>query len=120
MKHSQPISKELSSVSKACRILADPTRLAILDLLMHGVQCNCVFGERLGLRMNLISHHLKVLRAAGLVTIARNPEDARWIYYSVDPEKVAELRQVIDLFLGKEIVTSAPVCAPTKARAQHA
>jgi ArsR family transcriptional regulator len=103
----QPLSKELPSVYQACRILADPTRLAILDLLRQGVQCNCVFGDRLGLPMNLVSHHLKVLRRAGLVSIARNPEDARWICYSLNPAKIAELRGLIDSFLGKEVVAIA-------------
>jgi ArsR family transcriptional regulator len=116
MRRSPPFSKELSSVSKACRILADPTRIAILDLLMQGVQCNCVFGDRLGLRMNLISHHLKVLRAADLVSISRDSEDGRWIYYSLNPEKVAELKGTIGSFLAKEISTRAPVCGPAKAR----
>lgn len=120
MRRSQPLSKELSSVSKACRILADPTRMAILDLLMQGVQCNCVFGDRLGLRMNLISHHLKVLRAADLVSISRDSEDARWIYYSLNPKKVAELREMIGSFLAREISTNAPVCGPTKARNRRA
>ena len=116
MRRSQPSSKELSAVSKACRILADPTRIAIVELLMQGVQCNCVFGDRLGLRMNLISHHLKVLRAAELVSISRDSEDARWIYYSLNAKKVAEMSKLIGSFLGKEIFTHAPVCASTKVR----
>jgi ArsR family transcriptional regulator len=119
MRRSQPSSKELSAVSKACRILADPTRIAIVELLMQGVQCNCVFGDRLGLRMNLISHHLKVLRAAELVSISRDSEDARWIYYSLDAKKVAELRELLGSFLGKEISTSASVCGPTKVRGKN-
>ena len=120
MRRTQSVSDELNSVSKACRILADPTRLAILDLLTQGVQCNCVFGDRLGLRMNLISHHLKVLRSAGLVSISRDSEDARWIYYSLNARKVSELRELIGSFLGKEISTGAPVCRPTKVPIGHA
>jgi ArsR family transcriptional regulator len=69
--------------------------------------------------MNLISHHLKVLRSAGLVNIARNPDDARWIYYSLNVGKVAELRNLIGAFLGKQISTLAPDCGPTKARVKH-
>ncbi len=120
MKRLQLSSRELSSVSAACRILADPTRIAIVDLLMQGVQCNCVFGERLGLRMNLISHHLKVLRAAGLVNVSRDSEDGRWIYYSLNPKKVGELRETIGSFLARDISSRAPVCGPSKARIQHA
>ena len=120
MTQMQPLPEKLSSISSACRTLADPTRLAILDLLTQGVQCNCVFGDRLGLPMNLISHHLKVLRRAGLVSIARNPEDARWIYYSLIAKKIAELRELIDSFLGREIVEGDAACGPTSVRVKRA
>ena len=120
MRRTQSVSEELSSISTACRILADPTRLAVLDLLTQGVQCNCVFGDRLGLRMNLISHHLKVLRSAGLVSISRDSEDARWIYYSLNANKVAEMSRLIGSFLGREISTRAAVCAPAKVRGKGA
>ncbi len=39
----------LPSLTDRLKVLADPTRLAILDLLMEGVQCNCYLGGRLGL-----------------------------------------------------------------------
>ena len=47
--------------------LADANRLRILDLLMQGDSCNCELKERLDLPPNLLSHHLRVLRQAGLV-----------------------------------------------------
>lgn len=42
--------------------------------------------ERLGLPPNLLSHHLRVLREAGLVCSRHDAVDARWIYYTVDRE----------------------------------
>ena len=33
---------------------------------------------------NLISHHLRVLREAGLVDVERDALDARWMYYSIN------------------------------------
>ncbi len=99
---------ELAAVMKA---LSDPTRLMILDLLMEGVQCNCYLGDRLGLPMNLISHHLKVLREAGLVRTERDQVDARWIYYSVDQGKLAELREQLSAFLDpSRIQLRLPTC----------
>ncbi|MGQ9554489.1 MAG: ArsR/SmtB family transcription factor [Anaerolineae bacterium] len=74
------------------RALADPTRLSIFELLMEGTHCNCEMGERLGLPANLISHHLKVLREVGLVSTERHPTDARWVYYSIDKQALAEAR----------------------------
>ena len=74
------------------RLLADPTRLRILDSLMEGIQCNCNIKKALGLPMNLISHHLKTLKEAGLVRAERDPHDARWIYYRIDHETLKTLR----------------------------
>lgn len=58
------------------KALAEPKRLQILNLLMDGVQCNCELGEHLDMAPNLISHHLSVLRKAGLVDVERDAEDA--------------------------------------------
>ena len=95
------------------KVLGDPTRLAIFDALMQGVQCNCDLGEQLGLPMNLISHHLKVLREAGLVRSERDSLDARWVYYSVDESALEELRAWLMAFLDPaRIQPRLPTCGP--------
>src|SRR5512139_769543 len=99
MKRAARPPTDLPALADRLKLLADPTRLAIVDLLMEGVQCNCVLGDRLGLPMNLISHHLRVLREAGWVHAERDPLDARWMYYSVNRERVAELREQVAAFL---------------------
>ena len=72
---------EAAAVLKA---LADPNRLRIFNMLMQGDSCNGELNERLGLPPNLLSHHLRVLREAGLVRSRPDTIDARWIYYTVD------------------------------------
>ncbi len=95
------------------KILGDPSRLAIFDLLMQGVQCNCELGDQLKMPMNLISHHLKVLRDAGLVNAERDETDARWIYYSVNQKAIEQLHQQLDSFLDvKRIQSRQPSCGP--------
>lgn len=74
---------EAAAVLKA---LADPNRLRIFNLLIQGDSCNGELNERLGLPPNLLSHHLRVLREAGLVRSRHDTVDARWIYYTVDRE----------------------------------
>lgn len=102
-----------SELANALKILGDPSRLAIFDLLMGGVQCNCELGDRLALPMNLISHHLKVLREAGLVDAKRDETDARWIYYSANQKAIVLLRQQLDAFLDiKRIQPRQPACGP--------
>jgi ArsR family transcriptional regulator len=79
------ILPEATTVLKA---LADPNRLRIFNMLMEGDSCNGELNERLGLPPNLLSHHLRVLREAGLVRSRHDAVDARWIYYTVDREAV--------------------------------
>lgn len=100
-------------LARTLQVLSDPTRLAIFDLLMQGVQCNCEIGGNLKIPMNLISHHLKILRAARLVRAERDREDARWIYYSIDRETLEELRGELGAFLDPaRIQPRVPACGP--------
>ena len=107
---SKTATTELANILK---ILSDPSRLAILDLLMQGVQCNCELGDQLKMPMNLISHHLKVLRAVGLVNAERDETDARWIYYSVNLKVLEQLREQFGVFFDpKRIQLRQPMCGP--------
>jgi ArsR family transcriptional regulator len=86
-----PPSTNLTDLADRLKALAEPKRLLILHLLMEGVHCNCELGEALDMAPNLISHHLSVLRKAGLVEVERDAFDARWIYYSLNLQALAEL-----------------------------
>ncbi len=104
---------ETRELADTLKVLGDPNRLRIFDLLMQGVQCNCEIGGNLKLPMNLISHHLKVLRDAGLVDAQRDPVDARWVYYSVNHSTLNELRKELSAFLDpKRIRPRQPSCGP--------
>lgn len=95
------------------KALADPNRLRILDLLMHGDSCNCELNEKLGLPPNLLSHHLRVLREVGLVDSRRDAVDARWIYYVVSKQAVDRWRAWFNEFLDPARVQDRPVlCGP--------
>jgi ArsR family transcriptional regulator len=107
------MKKTTTEIANHFKVLGDPTHLAIFDLLMEGVQCNCEIGDRLGLPMNLISHHLKVLRDAGLVQAERDPLDARWVYYSVNQILLKRLRDQLGAFLDPaRIQPRLPSCGP--------
>ncbi|MGZ5997032.1 MAG: ArsR/SmtB family transcription factor, partial [Isosphaeraceae bacterium] len=71
---------------------ADPTRLAILrQLSQDGEICACDFTACCEVAQPTISHHLKVLRAAGWVTTERQGTS---IWYSLCPDAVARFREV--------------------------
>ncbi len=105
---------EENELARMLKALADPSRLSIFNLLMEGVQCNCEIAERLGFSLSLISHHLRVLHDAGLVQSERDAQDARWIYHSVDREKLAQLdaamRELLDV---NRIQPRLPSCGPS-------
>lgn len=71
------------------RLLADPTRRRIFMRLMAGEVCNCEMVCELDLPQSLISHHLRQLHEAQLVTARRDEDDHRWIYYAVNAETLA-------------------------------
>ncbi len=100
-------------VAARLKVLADPTRLRIFDLLMDGARCNCEMGDALGLAPNLISHHLGVLRASGLVDARRDPNDARWVYYSIDPAALDDLATMLSGFFAPDrLADRDPACGP--------
>jgi ArsR family transcriptional regulator len=112
---------DLSWLTEYLRVLAEPNRLRIFDLLLGGTRCNCELGSELGMAPNLISHHLGVLRAAGLVDTTRDPQDARWVYYSVNLAALAELHAALDAFFDPaRLVSRAPVCGPPLKRVEGA
>ena len=58
---------ESTSVVELLRVVADPVRLRVLELLAAEELCVCHLQDELDLKQTLVSHHLRVLREAGLV-----------------------------------------------------
>jgi ArsR family transcriptional regulator len=71
--------------------IADPTRLAILALLRRRDHCVCHLVEQLELKQSVVSHHVGILRRAGLITSHPHPTDRRWLYYRVNRDALATL-----------------------------
>lgn len=94
--------EQVTDLARWLKVLAEPNRLLLLEQIIEGVQCNCELGEALHLAPNLISHHLSVLRETGLVNVERDPNDARWVYYSVNLAALEEFRQSLGAFFDPE------------------
>jgi ArsR family transcriptional regulator len=94
------------------KALGDPNRLRMLALIAaqpaHSPLCACDVEAAFDLSQPTISHHLKVLREAGLIAVAKR---GLWHYYSLRPEGLRPVRDVLDL-LG---VSLAPAAAPAAA-----
>ncbi len=107
---------DLRALGVLLKAVAEPKRLLILHMLMEGVQCNCELGGALDLPPNLVSHHLRILREAGLVTVERDLLDSRWAYYSLDRAKLETLRTAFTaLFDPRRIKQRRPNCGPRTA-----
>ncbi len=72
-----------------------------------GAVCACVFSERLGIGAPTVSHHMKVLVEAGLVTAEKR---GLWVYYRLRPEG---LRPLVD-----EVAAFTSACDPDPAGAR--
>ena len=80
-------ARDLAAQFKA---LADPTRVAIINSLSAAEEvCVCNLTETFELSQPTISHHLRILREAGLVESSRR---GTWAYYRLVPEAIAALR----------------------------
>jgi ArsR family transcriptional regulator, arsenate/arsenite/antimonite-responsive transcriptional repressor len=103
----------VTRLGQAAKALGHPKRIAILNALMQGVQCNCEIAAQLGIADNLISHHMRILEETGLVQSERDPDDARWIYYSIDPQALAQIQAALTGFFDPARVRPRqPQCGP--------
>lgn len=95
------------------KILCEPNRLLLLEAIINGIQCNCEIGKSLSLAPNLISHHLSVLREAGIIETERDAGDSRWIYYSVNKETMKKLQNLFSVFFDvNRIKPRKSTCGP--------
>ncbi len=69
--------------------IAEPTRLAIVrQLAADGEICACDFTDCCGVSQPTVSHHLKVLREAGVISGDRR---GTWIYYRLEPKAASRI-----------------------------
>ena len=75
------------------KALADQSRLEIVDMLSCGELCACMILEKFNITQPTLSHHMKILCDCG---IAVGRKEGKWTYYSLDDEKVQELKEFIN------------------------
>jgi ArsR family transcriptional regulator len=107
---SEPLTAGQAEVlAKAFKALGDPVRLRLLSLIAaRGGQevCVCELTSAFDLTQPTISHHLKVLREAGLITGERR---GTWVYYRAEPQLLTYLSRMLGT--GEQAV-SVPAPAP--------
>lgn len=79
---------ELNLKSNVFKALSDPTRLRILYLLKQGDLCVCEIMAVLEIPQSTISHHVNVLKTAGLL---KSQKDGIWIQYQLKYPNITEM-----------------------------
>src|SRR3954452_24935335 len=82
-------------LAQAFRALGDPVRLRLLSIIASaptGEACACDLTGPVGKSQPTVSHHLKILREAGLVTSRRH---GTWVHYRAVPDQLTALRGVL-------------------------
>lgn len=74
------------------RILSEQTSASGKACCAIDEACACKLSERLGLAASTISHHMSLLREAGLV---RARKQGTWVYYSLDRARLREVARAI-------------------------
>ncbi|HWR56148.1 MAG TPA: metalloregulator ArsR/SmtB family transcription factor [Negativicutes bacterium] len=81
----------MEKLAQFYKALGDETRLKIIALLFNKELCVCDIFAAFNLSQPAISHHLKILKQAGVVNDNRV---GKWIYYGLNPEALSD----VDLF----------------------
>jgi ArsR family transcriptional regulator len=90
-------AEQADDLSRMFKALGDPARLRLLSMITSargGEVCVCDLTPAFDLSGPTISHHLKVLREAGLVAADRR---GTWVYYSPRPENLRRLAALLDV-----------------------
>jgi ArsR family transcriptional regulator len=88
-------ARQAQDLAPAFKALGDPVRLQLLSQIAtadSGEACVCDLTPAFNLTGPTISHHLKVLREAGLIDCERR---GTWVYYRVVPSRIAALSQLL-------------------------
>ncbi|MBQ7275490.1 MAG: helix-turn-helix transcriptional regulator [Clostridiales bacterium] len=88
IKKDMPADEQLQDLGDLFKIFGDTTRIKIMYALYEGEMCVCAISELLCMTQSAISHQLKTLKDANLVSARR---DGKEIYYSLSDEHVKSI-----------------------------
>ncbi|MBU1038966.1 metalloregulator ArsR/SmtB family transcription factor [Patescibacteria group bacterium] len=92
------ILTQISQTANFLKIIAEKNRLKILCSLQKGERCVCDIRQDLAIPQNLVSHHLKVLKQAGLINSQKKGLN---MIYSINKKQLREFNLLLKHFLQK-------------------
>ncbi|MEU0694020.1 metalloregulator ArsR/SmtB family transcription factor [Streptomyces niveus] len=102
-------------LARVFKALGDPVRLRLLSMIASragGEICVCDLTPAFNLSQPTISHHLKLLKQAGLIDSERR---GTWVYYRLLPEMTDQLAAILTRPGGQPPAGTAPAHAPVEA-----
>jgi ArsR family transcriptional regulator len=89
---------EVASLSEQFALLANPVRLQIIDCLAQSEEpiCVCDLETTVSVKQPTVSHHLRLLREAGLIGFEKR---GLWVYYFLRREALQELQTRLNEFI---------------------
>lgn len=92
---------DYSKHAKIFKALADENRLAIIDILNNDKEykCACVILEQLNITQPTLSHHMKILCEAEIVTARKN---GKWTHYCINDEGAKYLKEIVERYVNNE------------------
>ena len=79
--------------AKYFKVLSDPNRLMIVDMLSCGELCACVILEKFQITQPTLSHHMKTLCDCNLVN---GRKDGKWMYYSLNNQTIHCFKEFLE------------------------
>ncbi|MCR4442004.1 MAG: metalloregulator ArsR/SmtB family transcription factor [Peptococcaceae bacterium] len=84
------MADKYSRAAERLKAVAEPTRLKIVEMLAAEEMCVCEIIDRLSLSQPAVSHHLKTLRQAGIIS---DRKEGKWVFYSLNKGEFCNLLQ---------------------------
>ncbi len=88
-----PEEERIRQQSEYFKALSDPARIRIIYALSGGDLCNCHLMHIMGMPQTAISHHMKVLKYAGIV---KDQRMGKWITYSLADRSVLDVLKLME------------------------
>lgn len=88
--------KEIGKAADLFTVIAEENRLRILCILKKGERCVCDIWQDIGIPQNLTSHHLKVLKYAGLIS---SRKEGLKVIYSINKKEMKKINLLLNNFL---------------------
>ncbi|MGM0502727.1 MAG: ArsR/SmtB family transcription factor [Bacillota bacterium] len=93
------MNNKIQKTADILKSLSDARRLQIVNLLSYGKMCVCDLTENIDASQPNISHHLKVLKNAGLI---QSEKQGKWVYYELNQEKLGKLQEELNFIINEQ------------------